>query len=236
MDILLISLAPVAIIAFYVWFRDKYEREPVRMVLLAMLAGTIIVFPVILVEQGIQSIGQSFEGLSAAAWHAFAVAGFTEELFKFMALYVLIWKSPEFNDKYDGIVYATFVSLGFAGVENVMYVLQSGFNTGLMRAFTAVPAHAIFGITMGYYFGMARFYRKRQTELKWKALWVPILLHGIYDFILMTGIGWLLIIFAGFVVYLYITGLKRMKALSVQSYYRTDYELLNRKFGEEMTK
>jgi protease PrsW len=196
MDVLLISLAPVAIIGFYVWFRDKYEREPARMVLLAMIAGALIVFPVILVEQGIQFIGQSFQGLSAAAWHAFAVAGFTEELFKFIALYVLIWKSPDFNDKYDGIVYATFVSLGFAGVENVMYVLQSGFNTGLMRAFTAVPAHAIFGITMGYYFGMARFYRKRQTELKLKALWVPILLHGIYDFILMTGIAWLLIVFA----------------------------------------
>jgi protease PrsW len=236
MDVLLISLAPVAIIGFYVWFRDKYEREPVRMVLLAMIAGALIVFPVILVEQGIQFIGRSFQGLSAAAWHAFAVAGFTEELFKFIALYVLIWKSPDFNDKYDGIVYATFVSLGFAGVENVMYVLQSGFNTGLMRAFTAVPAHAIFGITMGYYFGMARFYRKRQWELKLKALWVPMLLHGIYDFILMTGIAWLLIVFAVFVVYLYIVGLKKMKALSVQSYYRTDYELLNRKFGEGMTK
>jgi protease PrsW len=236
MDVLLISLAPVAIIGFYVWFRDKYEREPVRMVLLAMIAGALIVFPVILVEQGIQFIGRSFQGLSAAAWHAFAVAGFTEELFKFIALYVLIWKSPDFNDKYDGIVYATFVSLGFAGVENVMYVLQSGFNTGLMRAFTAVPAHAIFGITMGYYFGMARFYRKRQWELKLKALWVPMLLHGIYDFILMTGIAWLLIVFAVFVIYLYIVGLKKMKALSVQSYYRTDYELLNRKFGEGMTK
>jgi len=235
MDVLLISLAPVAIIGFYVWFRDKYEREPVRMVLLAMLAGALIVFPVILVEQGIQFIGRSYQGLFAAAWHAFAVAGFTEELFKFIALYVLIWKSSEFNDKYDGIVYATFVSLGFAGVENVMYVLESGFNTGLMRAFTAVPAHAIFGVTMGYYFGMARFYHKREKELKFKALWVPMLLHGIYDFILMTGIAWLFVVFAGFVIYLYFTGHKKMKALSVQSYYRTDYELLNRKFGEGMT-
>jgi protease PrsW len=233
MSLLLISLAPIALIGFYVWFRDKYEREPIRMLLIAMFAGAVIVIPVMVVENIIQSAGNSLQGLASAAWHAFAVAGFTEELFKFIALYLLIWKSPEFNDKYDGIVYATFISLGFAGVENVMYVTGSGFSTGLMRAFTAVPAHAIFGITMGFYFGMARFYPQRQKELKAKALWVPILLHGIYDFILMTGIEWLWIVFVAFVAYLYFAGLKRIKILSVQSYYRTDYELLNRKFGGE---
>jgi protease PrsW len=231
MDILLVSLAPVAIIAFYVWFRDKYEREPLRMVLLAMLAGALVVFPVIVVENLISFIGQPLYGLGEAAWNAFAVAGFTEELFKYIVLYLLIWKSPEFNDKYDGIVYATFISLGFAGVENVLYVTESGFTTGLLRAFTAVPAHAIFGITMGFYFGLARFYPKRQKELRAKALWVPVLLHGIYDFILMTDIEWLWGVFVGFVIYLYVIGLKRIKTLEVQSYYRTNYELLNRKFG-----
>lgn len=231
MDILLVSLAPVAIIAFYVWFRDKYEREPVRMVLLAMLAGALIVFPVMVAENLISLIGQPLYGIGEAAWNAFVVAGFTEELFKYVTLYLLIWKSPEFNDKYDGIVYAVFISLGFAGVENVMYVIESGIHTGIMRAFTAVPAHAIFGITMGFYFGMARFYPKRQKEFKSKALWIPILLHGIYDFILMTEIDWLWGVFIGFVIYLYFIGHKRMKTLSVQSYFRTDYELLNRKFG-----
>jgi len=231
LELLIVSLAPVAIIAFYVWFRDKYEREPLKMVLLAMLAGALSVFPVIVAENIISFIGKPLYGMGEAAWTAFAVAGFTEELFKYLVLYVLIWKSPEFNDKYDGIVYATFISLGFAGVENVLYVLENGFHTGLLRAFTAVPAHAIFGITMGFYFGMAKFYPKRQKELRSKALWVPVLLHGIYDFILMTGIEWLWIVFIGFVVYLYFIGHKRMKTLSVQSYYRTDYELLNRKFG-----
>ncbi len=231
LELLIVSLAPVAIIAFYVWFRDKYEREPVRMVIVAMLAGALVVIPVIVVENLISFIGQPLYGIGEAAWNAFAVAGFTEELFKYLVLLVLIWKSSEFNDKYDGIVYAVFISLGFAGVENVLYVLQNGFQTGLLRAFTAVPAHAIFGITMGFYFGMARFYPKRQKELRSKALWVPVLLHGIYDFILMTGIEWLWGVFIGFLFYLYFIGHKRMKTLSVQSYYRTDYEMLNRKFG-----
>lgn len=230
-ELLIVSLAPVAIIAFYVWFRDKYEREPIRMVLTAMLAGALVVIPVIVVENFISFIGSPLYGIGEAAWKAFAVAGITEELFKYMVLLVLIWKSSEFNDKYDGIVYAVFISLGFAGIENILFVMQNGFQTGLLRAFTAVPAHAIFGITMGFYFGMARFYPKRQKELRSKALWVPVLLHGIYDFILMTGIEWLWIVFIGFVFYLYFIGHKRMKTLSVQSYYRTDYELLNRKFG-----
>lgn len=231
MDLILIALAPVVIIAFYIWFRDKYEQEPLQPLLYSLGAGILIVIPIITVEGLLSELVGSLDRISGAAYHAFVVAGFTEELFKYLALVLLIWKSPHFNDKYDGIVYATFVSLGFAGAENVMYVLQNGLATGLMRAFTAVPAHAIFGITMGYYFGMARFYPKRERELKRKALWIPILLHGIYDFILMTEIAWLWSVFILFVIYLYVIGLRRMKVLSVQSYYRTDYELLNRKFG-----
>jgi len=233
MDLILIAIAPVAIIAFYVWYRDHYEREPLAMVLKAMAAGVLIVLPVIVVENFLARMGESLTGLLSVAYTAFVVAGFTEEFFKYLVLYFLIWKSRDFNDKYDGIVYATFISLGFAGMENVMYVLESGLTTGIMRAVTAVPAHAIFGITMGFYFGLAKFYNARQKEFKAKALWLPVVLHGVYDFILMTGIAWLWIVFVGFVIYLYISGLKRMKILSVQSYYRTDYELLNRKFGGE---
>lgn len=161
------------------------------------------------------------------------VAAFTEELFKFLALYLLIWKSREFNDKFDGIVYAVFVSLGFAAVENVLYVLGNGYGTGIMRAVTAVPAHAIFGVTMGFYFGMAKFYVKQQQRLKQKALLYPIILHGIYDFILFTQIEWLTVVFIAFLVFLYVSGLKRIKELANQSIYKTDFDLLNEKFGSK---
>jgi RsiW-degrading membrane proteinase PrsW (M82 family) len=232
MDVLIISLAPVAIIAGYIWFRDKYEREPLRMLLFALLAGGLIVLPVIATESFISLIGEPLDGITAIAWKAFAAAGFTEEMFKLIALFLLIWKSREFNDKYDGIVYGTFISLGFAGVENFLYVLQEGYATGMVRAFTAVPAHAIFGVTMGFYFGLAKFYPKKRSSLKLKALFIPVLLHGIYDFILMTGIDWLWLVFLGFVVFLYISGLKRIKTLSDLSYFKTDYELLNKTFNK----
>ncbi len=228
-DLLIIALAPVVVIAFYVWSRDKYEREPLGKVLLAMFAGAVIVVPVIFIEELLMIPSAEMGQIVGAAWNAFVVAAFTEELFKFTALYLFIWKSPEFNDKYDGIVYATFVSLGFAAVENIGYVVSNDASVGLLRAFTAVPAHAIFGITMGFYLGIARFYPLTMVSNRRKALLIPMLLHGVYDFILMTGIAWLWVVFIGFVIFLYRLGLKQMKVLNRQSFFRTDYDLLNQK-------
>jgi len=232
MNLIILSLAPVFIIAGYIYFRDKYEKEPIRLLLLALLAGALTVIPIIFVESILEQFSIVFDGLMKAAWKAFAVAAFSEELFKYIALYLLIWKSPEFNEKFDGIVYAVFVSLGFAGVENVMYVTGNGLETGIARALTAVPAHAIFGITMGFYFGLAKFYKNQQRDLKAKALFYPIVLHGIYDFILFTGIAWLSVIFIAFVIYMYYSGLRRLKFLSSQSIYNTDYDLLNEKLSK----
>jgi len=232
MNLLILSLAPVFIIAGYIYFRDKYEREPMRLLLLALASGALVVVPVMFIGSFFNGFTSLFGHFGAAAWKAFIVAGFTEEMFKFLALYLLIWKSPEFNEKFDGIVYAVFISLGFAAVENLLYVTGSGLSTGFVRAFTAVPAHAIFGITMGFYFGMAKFYPKNQTRLKQKALLYPVLLHGIYDFILFTGIAWLTLVFLGFLVYLYFSALKRIKTLSDQSIYKTDFDLLNKTFSK----
>ena len=122
MNLLILSLAPVLIIAGYIYFRDKYEKEPIKLLLFALLAGGLTVIPILFVERFLDSFTDSFYGLLSPAWNAFVVAAFTEELFKFIALYLLIWKSAEFNEKFDGIVYDVFVSLGFAAVENVLYV------------------------------------------------------------------------------------------------------------------
>ena len=232
MNLLILSLAPVFIIGGYIYFRDKYEKEPIRLLLLALFLGALTVVPVFFLEQLLHGFTNLFSGFAAAAWNAFVVAAFSEELFKYIVLYLLIWKSREFNEKYDGIVYAVFVSLGFAGVENVLYVMGNGFGTGISRALTAVPAHAIFGITMGFYFGLAKFYRKKEFQLKLKALVYPIILHGIYDFILFTQIEWLIFVFLGFLIFLYLSGLRRIKELSNQSIYKTDYDLLNEKFSK----
>jgi RsiW-degrading membrane proteinase PrsW (M82 family) len=219
MTALLASLAPVLIILFYIYFRDKYEKEPLGMLIKALLLGVVIVLPVIFVERLLMNFMPQSR-VAAAAWHAFVVAGFSEELFKFLALYLLIWKSPSFNEKFDGIVYAVFVSLGFAGVENVLYVMDGGMQTAFVRALTAVPAHAIFGITMGYYLGIAHMYKELRSSYLMRALLIPILLHGIYDFILMVEIDWLLLLFVPFVIALYLMGMKKMKVLSDTSIFK----------------
>jgi len=188
MAVLLASLAPVLIILFYIYFRDKYDKEPLGLLLKALLMGIVIIVPVIFIERLLMNLMPQSSKVAAAAYHAFVVAGSTEELFKFLALYLLVWKSPSFDEKFDGIVYAVFVSLGFAGVENVLYVMDGGMQTALTRALTAVPAHAIFGITMGYYLGIAHMYKELQGPYLARALLVPILLHGIYDFILMVEV------------------------------------------------
>jgi RsiW-degrading membrane proteinase PrsW (M82 family) len=220
MAVLLASLAPVLIILFYIYFRDKYDKEPLGLLLKALLMGIVVIIPVIFIERMLMILMPQSSKVAAAAYHAFVVAGSTEELFKFLALYLLVWKSPSFNEKFDGIVYAVFVSLGFAGVENVLYVMDGGMQTALTRALTAVPAHAIFGITMGYYLGIAHMYKELKGPYLARALLVPILLHGIYDFILMVEVGWLLLLFIPYVIALYIMGMKKMKEHSDTSVFK----------------
>ena len=220
MTVLLASLGPVLIILFYIYFRDKYEREPLGLLIKALLLGVVVVIPIVFVERWLMNRMPPMGKVMEAAYHAFVVAGTTEELFKFLALYLLIWKSPSFNEKFDGIVYAVFVSLGFAGVENVLYVMEGGLQTAVTRAITAIPAHAIFGITMGYYLGIAHMYTELRGRYLMRALVVPILLHGIYDFILMVEVGWLLLLFIPYVIVLYIIGMKRMKELSDTSVFK----------------
>ena len=220
MLVLLASLAPVFIILFYIYFRDKYDKEPIGLLVKSVIAGMLVVIPVLFVGRILMAIMPAMGKIGDAAYHAFVVAGTTEEVFKFLALYLLVWNSPSFDEKFDGIVYAVFVSLGFAAVENVLYVMDGGLQTAMIRAITAVPAHAIFGITMGYYLGIARMYDELRKPYLRKAILIPILLHGIYDFILMVEIDWLLLLFVPFVIGLYVLGMKKMRVLSDTSIFK----------------
>jgi RsiW-degrading membrane proteinase PrsW (M82 family) len=220
MNLIIIALAPVFVIAIYIYIRDKYEREPVRLLLFSIIAGCVITIPVAFIEGIIASAGRNLSGLASAGWNAFLVAACTEEIFKFIALYLLIWRNRHFNEKFDGIVYACFISLGFAGVENILYVTDGGMSVGITRAFTAIPAHALFGVLMGYQFGLARFYPGERSMRLTLALAIPILLHGIYDFILMSGHPYLLFVFIPYLIFLWLFGFRRLRQLSDRSIYR----------------
>jgi protease PrsW len=220
MTILLISIAPVVLILLYINYRDKYEKEPFGMLMKAMLAGAIIVIPVVIIELLLDAAIKFEDKFANAFYGGFVVAAFTEELFKYLAFYLIIWKNKNFNELFDGIIYAAFISLGFACVENIMYVFSSGAGVALLRAFTAVPGHALFGIVMGFYFGLAKFNPDKAKKYFWLAILVPIMLHGAYDFFLMAEDGLMLLLFIPFIVFLWIFGFKKMKSHSLASAFK----------------
>lgn len=186
MDLILYALAPVFVIICYIYLKDKYEKEPIKLLLISFFLGGIVsiiittllysVFNVVVPLTNGLSVFQQFV-------QAFFVVGFTEELSKYLIVLFYAQTKKEFNEPFDGIVYAVMVSMGFAATENIFYVLESGASTALLRAFTAVPAHATFGILMGYFMGKAKF-SNNKVKLNLTGLLLAILFHGSYDFFL----------------------------------------------------
>ena len=215
MILLTIALAPVFILLLYIYFRDKYEKEPVGLLLKGLFLGALVTIPIIFVEGAFTAIGRNLTGILGVAYKSFVVAGFTEEFFKFLAVMFLFWRHRAFTERFDGIVYAAFVSLGFAAVENIFYVFEHGTGTGILRALTAVPAHLMFGVTMGYYIGLARFMPEKKNQLLLRSLYTPIFLHGFYDFMIFSQHPLMLLLFIPFIIYLWRTGLKKMRSLSL---------------------
>ncbi len=212
MSLLILAFAPVLIILFYVYYRDKYEKEPLLTLFLALFFGGLTVIPILFVEHFLDSFSTGMSQMVYAAYTSFVVASLTEEFFKFLVFLIFIWRHKDFNEKFDGIIYAVYISLGFALVENVFYVLGNGAGTGFLRALTAVPAHALFGVAMGFYLGKAKFANAdQQTKYILFAIFIPIILHGIYDFILFSENLFLLLLFIPYLIYLWIVGFRQMR-------------------------
>lgn len=190
MSLLFLAVAPAMIIILYTYFKDKFEKEPIRFLFKNFLMGAFVSVIIALILSVVAnyilpltdelSIYQQFI-------KAFFVVGLVEEFSKYVIVRFYAQKSVEFNEPFDGIVYAVMVSMGFAALENVMYVFQYGVSTGIIRAFTAVPAHATFGILMGYFMGLAKFSKNRQL-LNLIGLVVATFFHGAYDFFLFINV------------------------------------------------
>jgi protease PrsW len=220
MTVLLVALGPALLILTYIYFRDKYEKEPILLLVRGFAAGALILIPVLLFEVQTGKVSANFPSMLKAAWDGFIVASATEEILKFLAVYYLFWNNRNFNEKFDGIVYAVSVSLGFAALENFFYIYQGTLGTGLLRAFTAVPAHAIFGIIMGYYLGMARFRPFRKSGYIAMAVIMPWFFHGLYDFLLLSGHRVLVSLFIPLMIILVVMAFRRMKEQSDASFFK----------------
>ena len=192
LSLIAIALLPPVLIGVFLYFRDKYVKEPLKLILMSFFLGWLIVLPILglhyfLMNAGVYGSIESVIGTDTFAnsfFQAFIMAALIEEAFKYLAFRKGIWRSRYFDEYYDGILYAALISLGFAAFENIFYVFQHGFYTGISRAFTAIPAHTFFGITMGFYFSRAKFNHTNTSRNLWLALLIPVLLHGLYDLIL----------------------------------------------------
>jgi RsiW-degrading membrane proteinase PrsW (M82 family) len=184
---LLIALAPVLFLFWYFNHRDKYEPEPKRKILRIFVIGAVMVIPAALAELLLTGIvGRITGGLPYILIISFLIIAPIEEILKFLAVRKWIYRSLEFNEIMDGIVYTVSASLGFAALENILFVLPLGISTGVARAFLAVPGHACFGALMGYYIGKAKFNPAKESKLMTRGIIYAILCHGLYDFLLLT--------------------------------------------------
>jgi protease PrsW len=180
--LLALAIAPGLGIMFFIYFKDKYEKEPFHLMLKCFLFGILAIIPAVIVE--LASGLDGHKEIWIVAIYAFCIVGFSEEFSKYFFLRVFAFRKKDFNEPFDGIVYSVMISMGFATAENILYVLQGGLSVGLLRMFTAVPAHASFAILMGYFVGLAKFKEKRFLYLS-LGLFSAVIFHGLYDFFLI---------------------------------------------------
>lgn len=201
--LLALSLAPAVAIIAYIYARDKYEPEPISLLLLSFGFGVISTLPAYASSYLGASLGLDLTpNIFTTLLYIFGVIAFSEELAKFLFLRFGIFPKKEFDEPLDGIVYAVMIGMGFATIENIIYVFKFGASVGLARMFTAVPAHAAFGVVMGYYTGLAKQFPEKQNVLLAKALIGATMLHGAYNFFQMqriySGLALLSIVTLGF--------------------------------------
>ncbi len=231
MRTILLALFPVILIILFIYRKDKYEKEPPKLMAKAFVGGifaaltTLGLAPVLVVFSYIP------KDPIAAFIDAFYSAALPEESLKFLFLFLFIWRQKDFNERFDGILYAVLVAMGFAALENILYVMDGNIQTAIGRAILSVPGHGFFGVIMGYYFALARF--STGSPRIWYLLrsWgYPILAHGTYNFLISLKILFtqneyiatiLSIIFIRFIFWLWQQGFRKIEQHSDASVFKS---------------
>ncbi|MGY4690138.1 glutamic-type intramembrane protease PrsW [Salibacterium sp. K-3] len=202
------ALAPSIAFLSYFYLRNEYESNTLIQVLRAFVIGALLVFPIMVLQYALEAESV----LSADLAKAFGSAAALEEFFKWFLLYFAVYRFVPFQTRYDGILYGVSLSLGFASAENLMYLMALGIDSAIGRAFLPVSSHALFGVVMGYYMGTSgKEGRGRCFFWLLLSLLVPLLLHGLYDYILLTIHENVLYIIVPFMFFLWWFALSRTK-------------------------
>ncbi len=212
------AVIPALILLWEVYKYDRLEREPGNLLLSLVLKGIVATALAIITERiGIAVLGALFQTDSFIynVLLMYLVVGLSEEGFKYLLLRLSTWHSPYFNCRFDGVVYAVFVSLGFALWENISYVFSYGLGTALVRAITAVPGHACFGVFMGTWYGLAKkhsLWGQEDTSMvcRTMAVLMPVIIHGTYDLLATMGNTWIFLIFIAVMFAISFSTVKRL--------------------------
>lgn len=185
---LLMAVAPALLLVGYYCRQAAVKSHPMALIAKTFLLGLIYTIPVFVMESVISRVSVIF------AWsrffyyffEAFFVAGLCEEYIKLHIVRKYVYSTPHFRKIKEGIIYTIVASLGFACMENILYVMQGSWPVALARGFTAVPMHAVCSGMMGYYIGRAKLAETAREEKKLmnNGLWLAVVLHGLYDFVL----------------------------------------------------
>ena len=215
--LIIAAVIPAIVLLVKIYKEDKLEKEPVSLILSLVFLGVIsTAIAMVLEEVGSYLLGSVLteNTLPYNIIFYYCVVGVAEEGAKYILLKKRTWHSKEFNCRFDGIVYAVCVSLGFALWENIGYVTMYGFSTAMVRAVTAVPGHCCFGIFMGVWYGVAKYFDNADKpeiskKFRRKSLTLPIIIHGTYDFLTTLDLLWFL--FIPFVLVMFFTAYRIVK-------------------------
>lgn len=212
---LIIAIAPAALILYYIYQQDYVAKEPPRTLVRMFLWGAFLVLPASVLEN-IWYINPLGTGVADRFMLSFFNVALIEEGLKYLIFIIFIWKDEkDYDEFFDGIVYAVFISLGFATVENIFYVTTFGTQTGIIRAVTAIPLHTVCAVISGSYLSRAKFIEDKSKGNLVKAFVFPVVLHGLYNFIIFIDSSFLSItVFPLLVLFYYRLGLKNIKMLS----------------------
>lgn len=201
MYVLMCAVIPPLLLLFYILHLDKIEREPIGQVLKIFFLGCLSVIPAILLELAgeyvlVRVFGGDKSSILYKAIDYFIVVAVSEEFCKRFVMMKFMWKNPNFNYRFDAVIYCAASAVGFAAAENFEYMLIEG--TGILLA-RLIPVHAICGIFMGYYLGQAKVAERcARTSLckhyKKLSMIVPVGLHGFYDFALSSESSYLIVL------------------------------------------
>lgn len=219
----LAAVLPAAFLLHYIYQQDTVEKEPVSLLVRLLMLGMISTIPTIVMEGLLGFILGSFVD-TESGWYSFVemffVIALVEEYWKRWAA-GKAWSHPAFNYRFDAVVYCVSAALGFAALENVLYVMDGGLAAALLRAVTAVPSHAVDGIIMGCFLGEAKL-RERLGDERGKrnylrlSLWIPTIAHGIYDYSLVSEWEYAGLFFVLFVVFVDIWAVRYIRQASQQ--------------------